>query len=303
MVPCHVLSAQSGTGSRAGAAAKARDTVYVCDRGSSQILYQDRILNEEYDLLGIPFPGIDRWMIDRHLEEYAEADAVTVPSAFVYRSFVECGVPEAKLHSIPYGVDLGTFRRSVPRDPDFRVLFVGALSVRKGLHYLLEGFAKAGLADARLVLVGSAQAETETILKRCSIGNVERTGPVRRSEVVNQMSRASVLVLPSVEEGLALVQAQAMACGCPLIVSQNTGGEDLLEDGIEGFIVPIRDADAIADRLTKLHGDRTLLAEMSETAVRRVHELGGWDFYGQASVQLFHNLARAKGHDIAPLER
>ena len=66
------------------------------------------------------------------------------------------------------------------------------------------------------------------------------------------MSSSHVLVLPSVEEGLALVQAQAMACGCPLISSTNTGGEDLFSDGVEGFLVPIRSPEAIAERLQQL---------------------------------------------------
>jgi starch synthase len=296
---CHVLSVLSGSGLHAGRAAQRRNIAYICDRGSSHIVFQDRILAEEHERLGLPWRHIDRRVQDKEQAEYAQADAITVPSGFVRDSFIEMGVDAAKVHRVPYGVNLSVFRRACPRDDEFRVLFVGQLSVRKGLGYLLDGFRRAALPGARLVLVGAPQAETETILDRFPVPGVERTGPVPRDEVVRQMSRASVLVLPSLEEGLALVQAQALACGCPVIATTNTGSADLFADGEEGFILPIRDPDAIADRLTRLHDDRALLARMSAAAEARVSRIGGWDEYGRRSIGLFTELARARGHDIA----
>ena len=98
-----------------------------------------------------------------------------------------------------------------------------------------------------------------------------------------------------------MVQAQALACGCPVIATVNTGSEDLFEDGEQGFIVPIRDADAIAARLAQLHEDRQLQAQMSVAALARVHDMGGWETYGRASINLFRELAMARGHDVARL--
>lgn len=88
------------------------------------------------------------------------------------------------------------------------------------------------------------------------------------------MSSSHVLVLPSVEEGLALVQAQTMACGCPLISSTNTGGEDLFSDGVEGFLVPIRSPEAIAERLQQVADDPDLQQRMSEAGSSRVRRIG-----------------------------
>ena len=298
---CHVLSMLSGAGLEAGRAAQARNIAYVCDRGSTHIAWQDRTLREEHERLGLRWRPIDPGSIARELAEYETADAITVPSGFVWRSFVEMGVPAAKLHRIPYGVDLDVFRPCAPKDETFRVLFVGQLSVRKGLAYLLLGFTRARLPGAQLVLVGSPQPETDALLARHPADAVERTGAVPRAEVARQMSRASVLVLPSLEEGLALVQAQALACGCPVIATPNAGAEDLFDDGIEGFVVPVRDPDAIADRLNRLHADARLRARMADAAIARVRRIGGWDSYGRASIRLFHELARARGHDVAPL--
>jgi len=104
------------------------------------------------------------------------------------------------------------------------------------------------------------------------------------------MSSSHVMVLPSVEEGLALVQAQAMACGCPLISSTNTGGEDLFTDGVEGFVVPIRSPEAIAARLQQLADDPALRQRMSEAALARVRQIGGWHQYGEAWAKLLREL-------------
>ncbi|WPZ37240.1 glycosyltransferase family 4 protein (plasmid) [Thalassobaculum sp. OXR-137] len=280
LVDCDLVSILSGFGMRTGEAARQRGIRVVCDRGSSHILTQDALLREEYDRVGLRWRGIDPDVIDRELAEYETADAISVPSTFVRDSFLRHGVAPDKMLFAPYGVDLRGYQRACPRDREFRVLFVGGLSVRKGLHDLLAAFRLADLKDARLVLVGSATPETTTLLGGSVPEDVELTGHLSRDGVIREMSRASVMVLPSVEEGLALVMAQALSCGCPVIASTHTGAEDLFCDDREGFVVPIRDPDAIADRLTRLHEDRDLLARMSDAAAARVGAIGGWQDYG-----------------------
>jgi glycosyltransferase involved in cell wall biosynthesis len=105
------------------------------------------------------------------------------------------------------------------------------------------------------------------------------------------MSASDVMVLPSVEEGLALVLAQAMACGCPVIASENTGASDLFTDGREGFIVPIRDPHAIAQRLQLLADSPDLRLRMSHAAMERVKSLGGWAQYGEKMYEVFAELS------------
>jgi glycosyltransferase involved in cell wall biosynthesis len=104
------------------------------------------------------------------------------------------------------------------------------------------------------------------------------------------MSTSHVMVLPSIEEGLALVQGQALACGCPVLCSTNTGGEDLFTNGVEGFVVPVRDASALTERMQQLADDPALQLQMSEAALRRVQLLGGWDDYGDRWESLLKRL-------------
>lgn len=116
------------------------------------------------------------------------------------------------------------------------------------------------------------------------------TGHIPQPQLKQMMSRSHVMVLPSVEEGLALVQAQAMACGCPVISTTNTGGEDLFTDEVEGFIVPIRNPNAIAERLQLLADHPNLQQQMSIASVERVKKIGGWACYGTTMFELFSKL-------------
>jgi glycosyltransferase involved in cell wall biosynthesis len=123
---------------------------------------------------------------------------------------------------------------------------------------------------------------------------VEILGHIPQPELKQIMSRSHVMVLPSIEEGLALVQAQALACGCPVIGTHHTGAEDLFTDGKEGFVVPIRDPRAIADRLQLLADEPQRRAAMSEAALRRVKEMGGWEEYGNQMAQVMTDFVNKK---------
>ena len=158
---------------------------------------------------------------------------------FARRSFVDMGVPSGKLRKVPYGVDLTRFRKvACPAEQGFDVLFVGAVSFQKGVPYLLNAFRRLEHPHKRLRIVGAMQPEMSRYLEGHPPGpHVEFLGHVPQDRLRLLMSRSHVMVLPSVQEGLALVQAQALACGCPVIGTVNSGAEDLFTDGVEGFIV------------------------------------------------------------------
>ena len=104
------------------------------------------------------------------------------------------------------------------------------------------------------------------------------------------MGASHLMVLPSVEEGLALVQGQAMACGCPVLATTATGAEDLFTDGVEGFIVADRDVAALTERMQQVADDPALRRKLSEASLERVKFLGGWDQYGDLWDELLHEL-------------
>ena len=226
-----VFVALSGSGLQTGTRFRDLGKPYVCDRGSSHILYQQNILNEESDLNGAPRPFFNPKIVERELREYAISSAITVPSGFAERSFSHFGFPPGKVRRIPYGVNLATFHPTAsPENDRFDVLFVGSLCLRKGLPYLLRAFLKFNHPRKRLTLVGVQTPETVYFAKSLARDNIRVLGHVPHLKLKDIMSSSHVMVLPSVEEGLALVMAEALACGCPVIATENTGPEDLFAD-------------------------------------------------------------------------
>jgi glycosyltransferase involved in cell wall biosynthesis len=275
------LIAISGAGLKTGRRLQQRGGKFICDRGSSHQRYQERIVSDEFRRWGVDRQVTDMRDIVREEEIYAIADLITVPSSFAARSVVEMGVPTEKLRTIPYGVRLERYRRvGEPPKDRFEVLFAGSVGLRKGVPYLLEAFSRLQHSNKRLRVAGPIQDEIEAVLNRLPTENVEFLGSVPQEKMVELMSTSHVMVLPSIEEGLALVQGQALACGCPVIASTNTGGEDLFSDQVEGFIVPLRDSAAITQKLQQLADDPALQQRMSEAALARVQHLGGWSEYG-----------------------
>jgi len=166
----------------------------------------------------------------------------------------------------------------------------GQVSLRKGIPYLLDAFSRLKHPKKHLTIVGSVQDDLRELLVKLSKENVTFTGSIPQQELAKKMSASHLLVLPSVEEGLALVQGQAMACGCPVLATTATGAEDLFTDGREGFIVTDRDVDALTDRMQQIADDPALQRRLSEAALLRVKSLGGWDQYGEQWDRLLHEL-------------
>ena len=281
----------SGSSLRAGQRVQREGGVFLCDRGSTHQRYQEGIVSDEYRRWGVSRPVSDDRDTRREEAIYAVADAITVPSSVARRSFIQMGVPPEKVHVIPYGVWLEQFTPTgTPPAEEFCILFAGSVGLRKGVPYLLEAFAAVRAGHKRLRIVGSVQEEMRPLLDKLPREHVEFLGVLPQGELAGWMSRSHALVLPSLEEGLALVQAQAMACGCPVICSTHTGGEDLFTDGVEGFIVPVRDPAALADRMQRLVDDPFLQQGMRAAALARVGHLGGWAAYGDRWEALLQDL-------------
>lgn len=281
----------SGSSLRAGQRLQRAGGLFICDRGSTHQRYQQEIVAEEFGLWGAARPVSDPRDTTREEAIYAVADAITVPSSVARRSFIQQGINADKVHVIPYGVRLEAFHPSAaPPADEFHVLFAGAVGLRKGVPYLLQAFAAVQHPRKRLRVVGAMQEELGPLLALLPTAHVEFLGPVPQARLADLMSRSHLLVLPSIEEGLALVQAQAMACGCPVLCTTNTGGEDLFTDGIEGLIVPIRDPDALRDRMQRVADSPAFQQTLRQAALARVAHLGGWQEYGDRWEVLLRSL-------------
>lgn len=216
----------------------------------------------------------------REQAEWPLADLILCGSEFVRQGIAECGGPVARCVVVPYGVELSrfTFHASTKTPPlhhsttpspprPLRVLTVGSVNLRKGSPYVLEAAKRLkGLAEFRLVGPVHVLPEAERQLR----AHLELVGPVPRSEVATHYAWADVFLLPSICEGSATVTYEAQAAGLPVVCTPNTGS--VVRDGVDGYIVPIRDVDQIVARLETLAKDPALRARMSATAVENARQ-------------------------------
>lgn len=291
---CDVFVGISGSGLKTGRLTQERGGKYICDRGSSHIRWMDRILAEEFTRWGQEFGGTYAKHLTREEKEYDQSDVLTVPSEFARSTYLEMGVPADKVKKVSLGSDLSHFSKvAEPAQDSFDVLFVGQVSFRKGIPYLLEAFEKLRHPRKTLTLAGAVLPEIKEYLQRKSPANVEFIGSQTRDGLKGLMSRSHVMVLPSIEDGFGMVIGEAMACGCPVITSENCGGRELIDDSLEGFIVPVRDSAAITERLERLAQDPSLRETMGAHSLARVTRIGGWDTYGRDFVAVLESLTTA----------
>jgi glycosyltransferase involved in cell wall biosynthesis len=237
----------------------------IVEKGSAHNLLQARLMEEEARRWNIKRPLTVTRAIRRALTEIAETDFIAVQSEFAYRSYLESGVPVEKIVLIPLGVDVRRFSPPAERPTRrmFHVVFVGLVGLQKGVPDLLEAWRLAALPDAQLSLAGVIGSEMSTILERhTSLPNVHWLGHV--ADPVPLLQSADVFILPSIQEGFGLATYEAMATALPVIVTTNAGASP--QDGMHGFVVPIRDPAALADRLTILYRDLTLRRAMGQAA-------------------------------------
>jgi len=276
--PCDAFIAISGAGLKTGRKVQQRGGRFICDRGSTHIRYRAELIEQEHLRWGVPENSQDDPRdLAREEAIYEAADAVTVPSSYSRQSYLDRGIPAKKIHVLPYGVLLDRFQKVADPPTDrFEVLYVGRVSLPKGFPYLLQAFDRLPVKNKHLTVIGGVQPEMDRVLEKLPRENVTFLGTMPQAQLKDHMSRSHVMVMPSLDEGMALVQGQAMACGCPVIATTNTGAADLFTDGVEGFIVPIRDPDALTVRMQQLSEDPTFQRRMSEASLARVRNLGGW---------------------------
>ncbi|NEO43488.1 MAG: glycosyltransferase family 4 protein [Moorea sp. SIO4A3] len=216
------------------------------------------------------------WKLERKEQEIQLADHIFVASSITKKSLLDVGVKPEKITVIPYGSPIDYFHPKPKTDQTFRALFVGRVGPRKGVHYLLPAWQQLQLPKAELMMVGINEFP-ETWLTPYS--DIFRYVPSVPHASLNQYySTANVFVFPSLVEGFGLVLLEAMACGIPVITTPNTAGPDIITDGLEGFIIPIRDIEAIKEKLEWCYRHPQELAEMGRAARRKAEQLT-WGLY------------------------
>lgn len=219
----------------------------------------------------------------RKEEELALADLVITPSTFARETVARAPGLKAPIYVVPYGTRPTSVRSPQARGSGkLRVLFVGALSQAKGLGYLLEAVARVG-PEIEFTLIGR---RISPAIPAPSVLDKHRWFPsLPHDELLEEMSRHDVLVLPSLHEGFGLAMTEAMGQGLVVVTTPHTAGPDLITDGVDGFLVPIRSSEAIEETFALLIRDRARLKAMQEAA-RRKALAWTWENYRQRLLRL-----------------
>jgi hypothetical protein len=248
-------------------AAREMGRTAIMDQTMAPREVERRIVEEEQTC----WPGWETWpQQDEHLDQYCareraeweSADLILCGSEFVKEGIVACGGPVERCSVVPFGADI-TFTAPArpPHDGPLRVLVVGTVCLRKGAPYVLEAAKQIkDIATCRMVGPIAVTPKAEAALRR----HVELTGPVPRSRIVEHYRWADVFLLPSLCEGSANSIYEALATGLPVICTPNAGS--VVRDGVNGYIVPTRSAEALCKRIELLHQDPIMLRELSNNA-------------------------------------
>ncbi len=219
-------------------------------------------------------------------EELNQASIILVPSQFIARQLVARAVPATHISVQPYGVDVERFQ---PRDAPLvnsttmRLLYVGEISLRKGIPFLIEAALR--LPSIALTLIGPV-VSPELLRKLPS--NVHYAGNRPSPQIPASIQSADALVLPSLEDSYGLVVLEAMASGLPVIVSSHAGASEIIESGREGIIVPPGDVTALVRAIEWLADEPTARVDMGSRGRTMVADRYTWGHYCDRVINLLN---------------
>ena len=243
-------------------------------RDVKQIFEEERDLQPDYAVLlqGIEDSVPKRERKDR---EISQADLIVVPSSYSARTLQQAPGLSARISVVNYGAPDTSLEEPQQSDGKLRVMFVGSVQQRKGISYFVEGCRQVqDLVD--VTVLGSRVGDCKPLDD--FLGDVRYIPSAPHAEVLETMRGQHVLVLPSLSEGFGLVVLEAMSQGMTVIVSENTGAGDVVQNGVEGFVVPIRSSEAIAERLEMLAKNRDRLETMRIAALQQAKRCT-WENY------------------------
>ena len=272
------------------------------ERPNAHTRFAYEVVQRECDLLGVALPpkhdhAYNAQVLRVEEEEYRLADCLLCPSDFVVRTFLDQGFSRGKLARHIYGFDEKIyFPDPKPRDPHrgLTMLFAGVCAVRKGLHYALDAWLQSpARLDGTFLIAGEF---LPAYAKRLSSLLAHRSVKVlgHRNDVPELMRTSDIMILPSIEEGSALVCGEAIASGCVPLVSDASSG--ICEHMENSLVHQVGDVITLAKHITLLHQDRALLARLRTAGLRGAPEIT-WTATGQKLLRVYQSVCAHRFED------
>jgi glycosyltransferase involved in cell wall biosynthesis len=271
----------------------------VLERPNAHTRFAYEIVQNECERLGVPLPRDHEHAFNDEVlrieeEEYDLADQLLCPSDFVLATFRSAGHGAEKLVRHRYGYDESVFF-SAPkpeRTEGLRMLFVGVAAVRKGLHFALEAWVRSpASANGTFMIAGSIlPAYRDYLAPLLEHPSVQTLG--HRSDIPELMRASDVLVLPSLEEGSALVCAEAIGSGCVPLVSDATSG--VCEHSVNALVHRAGDVETLLEHITAVAVDRDLLARLRANGLKNASSIT-WGAAGARLYSIYRDIATSRG--------
>ena len=270
--------------------AKNYNIIKILERGSCHIQFQSEILAEEYKKFNLEYK-VDYKSIKSELDEYFLADYISVPSQFAKQSFLDKGFKEEKIILTPYGVNQTDFFPKEKKDNVFRFISVGSCSIRKGTLYTLQAFDELNLPNTELILLGTISSEIIPFIKKYKKNKrIKFFGNVNQNKLVNFYNNSDVFLISSIEDGFAMVIVQALACGLPVICTKNSGGSELIVNGHNGYVIPIRDVVLLKNYMNKLYRNPQNLLSLKKNLI--FNKNLSWNNYGDKIEIIYKSVSK-----------
>lgn len=280
-------------------AAKKLGIPVVLERCNAHTRFAYEAVKRECERIGVPLPpdhehAYDKMKLDHEEKEYAEADGLLCPSEFVVKTFIDQGFPHGKLYRHQYGFDERVFfpgNQNAESGNGLTVIFVGGCAPRKGLHYALEAWLKSDASkDGQFLIAGEfIPAYREKLASMLSHPSVKALG--HRTDVPQLMRQSDILILPSIEEGSALVTSEARGSGCLVLVSEAAGA--ICENNMNALVHAVGDVAALSGHITRLHEDRKLLGQLRAASLKTINEIT-WTAAGRELLKTYQKVLSSK---------
>lgn len=279
----------------------------VLERPNTHTRYAYETVQRESKRLGVLLPPDNEYankvdVLRREEEEYQLADYLLCPSDFVRQTFLDQGFPSGKLMRHQYGYDEKAYCPAVgPAAQEKRgltMLFAGDCAVRKGVHFALEAWLKSPAhLDGTFMIAGNfLPAYAEKLSGMLSHPSVRILG--FRNDIPELMRKSDIFVLPSIEEGSALVTSEARGSGCVVLVSEATGA--ICKHMENALVHRVGDVETLSRQISLLHEDRALLDRLRTASLSSVHEIT-WTAAGARLLQVYRDVIVARRKAVSSL--
>lgn len=255
--------------------------VSIASRPYQKYVYEEDI--RKTGLIGLKDEQVFLWKQkyqEYYKKEIALSDYFICPSEFVKKSLLYSGASENRIYKVPYGVQLDKFtycERKIEQGP-LHLVMAGQVNYRKGIHHILNVLKNYSPEEVKLVLFGSLNRTDPYIANNCNIPTIEYRGFVTQDKIIEEYKKSDAYLFPSMCEGLSLSVLEAMSSGLPVIVSDHSGANDLIKDGVNGMVFTAGNDEELKRVINWFIHNKNKLKEMGHNA-RATATIYSWDNY------------------------